>query len=95
MNKVYVGNLVYSATSKDLINLFSEYGQILEAMIIPDKNEGGKSKGYGFVTFASQDALQRALDLNGKEYQGRKLVVEKSKSEPEENLQQSETIYQA
>lgn len=95
MNKAYVGNLVYSVTSKDLIDLFSQYGQILEAMVIPDKNQEGKSKGYGFVTFASQEALENALELNGQEYQGRKLVVEKSKSEPEVNLSKSETIYEA
>lgn len=95
MNKLYVGNLVYSVTSRDLINLFSQYGQILEAMVIPDKKQEGKSKGYGFVTFASEEALQNALKLNGQEYKGRKLIVEKSKSEPEVDQEKSKTIYQA
>ena len=90
-NKLYVGNLIYSATSKDLMDLFSEYGQILEVMIIPDKKEEGKSKGYGFVTFADEEALKMALSLNGHEYQGRKLIVEESKP----NAQETQTIYMA
>ncbi|RJR28964.1 RNA-binding protein [Candidatus Microgenomates bacterium] len=75
MNKLYVGNISYDTTSKDLISLFSEYGEVLEAMILIDKNTG-KSKGFGFVSFVTPEEASAALALNGVEHQGRRLVVQ-------------------
>lgn len=75
MNKLYVGNISYDTTSKDLISLFSKYGEVLEAMILIDKNTG-KSKGFGFVSFVTPEEASAALALNGVEHQGRSLVVQ-------------------
>jgi len=73
--KLYVGNLDYKVTSKDLITIFSEYGEVAEAMVIPSKEEG-KSKGFGFVTFHESEEAQHAINnLDGKDYFGRSLVV--------------------
>jgi cold-inducible RNA-binding protein len=78
--KVFVGNLPFEASSKDLINLFSAFGEIIEAMIVPDKNNPQKSKGFGFVTFVKKEEALRALELNGKDYNGRALIVEIAKT---------------
>ena len=72
-NKVYVGNLPYSTTSDDLRDLFSQYGEVLELKLITDYE--GRSKGFGFVTFNTQEAAQASLVLDGAELQGRKLKV--------------------
>lgn len=73
--KLYVGNLPYQVTSDELKNLFSEYGEIADAVVITDR-ASGRSKGFGFVEFADEEAAQKALDaMNGKELEGRKLVV--------------------
>lgn len=47
--KVFVGGLAWETPSEDLRRYFEQFGEILEAVIITDKNTG-KSKGYGFVS---------------------------------------------
>lgn len=78
-NRLYVGNLPYEATSKELISMFSQFGDIIETMMIPDKFVPGKSKGFGFVTFASNEEAQKALSLHTTEYKGRKIIVQFAK----------------
>jgi len=85
--KLYVGNLPYKTTSKDLIKLFVQFGEVLEAMVIPNKKQPGLSKGFGFVTFANKEEADKALELNDTEFEGRKLVVAIAKS-PEEDEKQ-------
>ena len=73
--KLYVGNLPYSVTSEDLKNLFAEFGEIVDAVVITDRGSG-RSKGFGFVEFAKEEDAQKALDaMTGKELEERKLVV--------------------
>ena len=80
MNKVYIGNLPYETTSKDLITLMSQFGEILEAMVIPDKFREGKSKGFGFITVADDAQAEKAItEMNGKDVEGRQIVVNEAK----------------
>ncbi|MBI2452214.1 RNA-binding protein [Candidatus Pacearchaeota archaeon] len=77
--KVYVGNLPFSFTDKDLKELFSKYGELIEAVVIKDKYSG-RSKGFGFVTFADHSAAQKAIaEMNGKESHGRQLKVNEAR----------------
>ena len=46
--KLYVGNLTYDTTEDNLVELFSEYGEVLSAQIIIDRDTN-RSKGFGFV----------------------------------------------
>lgn len=48
MTKLYIGNLPYSTTEDDLKNLFADYGTVLSATLITDR-DSGRSKGFGFV----------------------------------------------
>lgn len=74
-NKVYVGNLSYNLTSEQLGQLFAEAGEVSEATVITDKYSG-RSKGFGFVEFASEADAQKAIEMfHDKEVEGRKLVV--------------------
>ena len=77
--KVYVGNLPFNVGSDKLKELFSSFGDITEAVVISDKYSG-RSKGFGFVTFADSASAEKAIaEMNGKEIEGRSLKVNEAK----------------
>ncbi|KAJ7547601.1 hypothetical protein O6H91_08G094200 [Diphasiastrum complanatum] len=57
--KVFVGGLAWETKRETMRLYFDQFGEILEAVIIIDKNTG-RSKGYGFVTFRDPEAARRA-----------------------------------
>ncbi|KAF2310264.1 hypothetical protein GH714_007465 [Hevea brasiliensis] len=57
--KVFVGGLAWETQSETMGRYFEQFGEILEAVVITDKNTG-RSKGYGFVTFREPEAAKRA-----------------------------------
>lgn len=57
--KVFVGGLAWETQSETMRRYFEQFGEILEAVVITDKNTG-RSKGYGFVTFRDPDSARRA-----------------------------------
>ena len=78
-NKLYVGNLGYSATDADLQQLFGAYGTVQSAQVINDRDTG-RSKGFGFVEMNSSAEAEAAIAaLNGKEHDGRALKVNEAK----------------
>lgn len=81
--KVYVGNLPWSIDHAKLVELFTPFGEIEEAVVIGDKFSG-RSKGFGFVTFKNDaDAKKAIAEMNDKEMEGRNLKVNEAK--PMEN----------
>jgi RNA recognition motif-containing protein len=73
--KLYVGNLPYTVDKDALLELFSAFGDITDAVVISDKYTK-RSKGFGFVEFADEKAAEKAIaEMNEKEVEGRKLVV--------------------
>lgn len=78
--KIYVGNLAYEVTSDDLQDHFGRYGEIAEVKLIMDRITG-RSKGFAFVTFATDQAAQDSLASNGVELNGRKMKVNEAKEE--------------
>lgn len=80
---IYVGNLSWSMTDDDLMNLFSEHGTVSSAKILKDKMNG-RSKGFGFVEMEDNEAAKAAIAaLNETEVQGRKLIVNESQPRAE------------
>jgi len=70
ISKLYVGNLKFSATNEDLKNTFSDFGNVLNVNIIPNK-------GFGFVEMSSPEEAGKAKEaLNGKELLGRTLKID-------------------
>ncbi|KAL3514155.1 hypothetical protein ACH5RR_026872 [Cinchona calisaya] len=59
--KVFVGGLAWETPTDVMRRYFEQFGEILEAVIITDKNTG-KSKGYGFVTFRDPESARRACN---------------------------------
>jgi RNA recognition motif-containing protein len=80
---IYVGNLSWSMTDDDLMNLFTEHGSVTSAKILKDKMNG-RSKGFGFVEMEDDEAAKAAIAaLNEVEVQGRKLIVNESQPRAE------------
>jgi len=73
-SRIYVGNLSYGVTQDQLVDFFTQYGEITDAKLITDRDTG-RSKGFGFITFAEQSAVEAALVADGTELDGRKLKV--------------------
>jgi len=57
-NRVFVGGISHSTTESDLKERFDSYGPIKEIKIIRDK--AGMCKGYGFITFETDEAARQA-----------------------------------
>ena len=76
---IYVGNLPYSVTKDELLDMFSEFGQVSRATVVMDR-ETNRSKGFGFVEMSDDVAANQALEaLNGQEINGRVLRVNEAK----------------
>ena len=81
--KLYIGNLPWSVDDAKLKELFSEYGEVTEAVIIKDKFSG-RSKGFAFVTFTDDEAGKKAMsEMNGKEIDGREIKVNEAMAREE------------
>lgn len=77
---IYVGNLPWRTTAEDLRALFEPYGAVENSRIITDR-ESGRSRGFGFVDMADDEAGKKAIaELNNYEYGGRPLTVNEAQS---------------
>lgn len=75
--KLYVGNLAYSVSSRELNEFLSAKWEIADCKVI-------EGKGFGFVTFADSESANAAKEeLNGTEYQGRKLQIDNARENTE------------
>ena len=78
--ELYVGNLSYDMTERDLAGAFESFGTVASARIIKHRF-GGKSKGFGFVEMTNEAESSAAIRaLNGKDLKGRRIVVNEAKS---------------
>lgn len=80
-NKLYIGNFPYSVTESQLRDIFSAYGEIQDLAMIMDR-ETGRPKGFAFITFATQQSAEKALEQNGKDLSGRALKVNMATEKP-------------
>ncbi|KQJ96556.1 glycine-rich RNA-binding protein 1 [Brachypodium distachyon] len=70
-SKVFIGGVSYGTDGQSLADAFSQYGQVVEAKIIMDR-ETGRSRGFGFVTYTSAEEAGAAITgMDGKDLQGR------------------------
>lgn len=73
---IYVGNLSWNLTSDDLQELFTPYGEVISAKVVTDRFNNNRSKGFGFVEMADDEAANAAISgLHETEVDGRKIVV--------------------
>ncbi|KAJ7188482.1 hypothetical protein C8R46DRAFT_1054834 [Mycena filopes] len=75
MSKVYVGNLSWNTNDDSLKNAFSEFGNVVDSIVMKDR-ETGRSRGFGFVTFNSPQEAEAAINgLNEQDLDGRRVKV--------------------
>jgi RNA recognition motif-containing protein len=82
---IYVGNLPFALTSRELRELFEQHGEVAFAKIVEDK-ETKRSKGFGFVEMIKEAEAMSAIEsLNNHSLKGREIVVNKAKPRPPRN----------
>src|SRR6478672_1358691 len=81
--RIYVGNLPYTADNEQLTQLFRAFGEVIEAVVVMDR-DSGQSKGFGFVQMASDDAARAAIaSVNGTMLGNRTIRVNEAQPRPE------------
>jgi len=79
--KLYVGNLPWSSTDAELMEMFGEFGTVDSASVITDR-ETGRSRGFAFVEMDNDSAKRAMEELNGREVGGRALKVNEANEKP-------------
>lgn len=74
--KLFVGNIPWTVSSRELRNYFAEFGRVFQANVVFDKNTG-LSQGYGFVS-VNKEALDNVESKQQHILEGYNLNVEKS-----------------
>ncbi|KFP52823.1 Protein boule-like, partial [Cathartes aura] len=73
-NRVFVGGIDFKTNENDLRKFFAQYGSVKEVKIVNDR--AGVSKGYGFITFETQEDAQKILQEAKKlNYKDKKLNI--------------------
>lgn len=77
--KLFVGNIDWGTTDDEMKDLFAEYGEIEECIIIKDRATN-RSKGFGFVTFVNDEDADKAIEaLNDFDLKGRNIAVNEAR----------------
>ena len=71
---IYVGNLPFNTGDQELTDLFSQFGAVQRARVIPDR-ETGRSRGFGFVEMDDENARKAIEGLDGSDFGGRPLRI--------------------
>ncbi len=81
--KIYVSNISYDTREEQLREAFAPYGTVGEATVITDR-ETGRSRGFGFVEIADDDAARTAIQsLNGTALDVRTVTVNEARPRTE------------
>jgi len=80
--KLFVGSLSWGTTDNDLRAAFEAHGEVTDAVVLKDR-ETGRSRGFGFVTFAAAEDADAAIEaLNGADLDGRSINVNEARERP-------------
>jgi RNA recognition motif-containing protein len=76
--KLFVGGLSWGTGREELEQAFAQFGELLEVTVVTDR-ETGRSRGFGFVSFANEEDAERAIqEMNGTNLDGRTIRVDKA-----------------
>jgi RNA recognition motif-containing protein len=82
-NRLYVGNLPFSATTETLREAFAAAGEVTDVHIVMDR-ESGQSRGFAFVTMGNAHEATKAISsMNGAMLEGRALRVNEAEDRPQ------------
>ena len=79
--KLFVGGLPWAIDDARLREVFEQFGEISEAIVITDRATG-RSRGFGFVTFANPEDAESARSLDGQDLDGRPMRVDSANERP-------------
>ncbi|SMF47530.1 RNA recognition motif domain-containing protein [Pseudobacteriovorax antillogorgiicola] len=83
--KVFVGGISWNTDNEGLREAFERFGEVVDAKVITDR-ETGRSRGFGFVTFAEADAASQAIaEMDGQSLDGRTVKVNEAQDKPRDN----------
>ena len=80
--KLFVGGLSWDTTDQSLASAFSVHGDVTEAKVVTDRDTG-RSRGFGFVTFAEAGDAQAAIqNMDSSQLDGRSIRVSEANERP-------------
>ncbi|CAD6444530.1 e812fa4e-969d-4805-890c-292228687615 [Sclerotinia trifoliorum] len=87
-SKIFVGGVSQDASEQDFKEYFMQFGRVVDATLMMDKDTG-RPRGFGFVTFDSEAAveacLEGPLEIHGK-------PIEVKKAQPRGNIREEEEV---
>merc|ERR1711920_161356 len=75
-NEIFVGGLAFECTEDAPKERISEYGEVVSLRM--PLNDEGKAKGIAFICLKTVEEVEKALNLDGEEFMGRTLKVNKA-----------------
>lgn len=79
ITKLFVGSLPWAVDDQKLGDLFSQFGEVVSAVVLKDRMTG-RSRGFGFVEMANDEDAKKAIEaLNNSDMDGRKIVVNEAR----------------
>ncbi|XP_024977164.1 glycine-rich RNA-binding protein RZ1A-like [Cynara cardunculus var. scolymus] len=76
--RCFIGNLSWSTSDRDLKEAFKKFDHLVDAKVVVDRSSG-RSRGFGFVTFDDEKAMEDAIEaMNGIDLDGRPISVDKA-----------------
>ena len=77
--QLYVGSLAWAVSNEQLRSYFEQIGEVEDAFVVFDR-ESGRSKGFGFVRFVSDEDADKAIEqLHETELEGRTIIVNEAR----------------
>lgn len=74
--RLFVGGLSWGTNDESLLQIFSEFGEVVDAKVITDRDTG-RSRGFAFVTFEDDESVEAAKEkMDGAELDGRTIRVD-------------------
>ena len=78
-NRLYVGNIPFSAGEDELRELFAPFGDVESVHVVTDRATG-RPRGFAFVEMINEEDAQKAIgDLDQTDFQGRRLAVNEAR----------------
>ncbi|KAJ9603018.1 hypothetical protein H2200_012313 [Cladophialophora chaetospira] len=75
--KIFVGGVSQDATEEDFEGFFAQFGRVIDATLMMDKDTG-RPRGFGFVTFDSDAAVEKCLQFYPLEILGKPIEVKRA-----------------
>ena len=81
MKKLFVGSLAWTTDDASLRTFFEQFGTVTKAEVVYERDNPGRSRGFGFVEFEDDAEAKKAItEGDGKELDGRNITVSEARS---------------